>query len=238
MSASKTAGQNGDCAWAELYLFDLDGTLADTKADLAAAVNLTFADLGLPALPVEEIAGYIGDGVRKLIGKSLGESGTPRYDAAIRLFRGHYLAHLLDTTQFYPGMTELLERLARDGKRAAVVTNKPMEYTDKIIDGLGVRRYFDLVVGSDATTPLKPDAHMVRHALKHFGAPPERTLMIGDGVNDILAARVVSVKTCAVGYGLTPPEALQAAGPDYFCSGMDELTACLCGIQGERRRSP
>jgi phosphoglycolate phosphatase len=212
-------------------MFDLDGTLADTKADLATAVNLTFAELGVPALPVEVIAGYVGDGVRKLIAKTLGEQETPRYQSALQLFRRHYLEHLLDTTQFYPGMVELLERLSRDRKQRVVVTNKPMEYTGKIIDGLGARRYFDLVIGSDSTTRLKPDPQMVRTALQHSGAPPGRAVLVGDGVNDILAARAAGVRSCAVGYGLTPAEELQAAGPDYFCSGMTELTACLCGAR-------
>jgi len=216
-----------DCTWAELFLFDLDGTLADTKGDLALAVNLTFADLGLPPLPESVIAGYVGDGVRKLIAHALGESGAPRYPEALRLFRGHYLGHLLDTTRLYPGMTALLERLS--GKKRVVVTNKPMEYTSKILRGLGAQDAFDLVIGSDSETPLKPDPHMIRRALDHFGLPADLTVMVGDGVNDILAARAVAVRSCAVGYGLAPAEALRSAGPDYFCATVDDLTVCLCG---------
>jgi phosphoglycolate phosphatase len=213
--------------WAELFLFDLDGTLADTKSDLATAVNLTFADLGLPPLSEAVIAGYVGEGVRKLIAKSLGESGGPRYAEALHLFRGHYLAHLLDTTQFYPGMTRLLQRLA--GKKRVVVTNKPMEYTAKILDGLDARRFFDLVIGSDPSTPLKPSPHMIRRALDHFAMPSERAIMVGDGVNDIVAARAVAVRSCAVGYGLAPVAMLRSAGPDYFCQTVDDLVECLCG---------
>lgn len=214
-------------AWAELFLFDLDGTLADTKRDLATAVNLTFADLGLPPLSEAVIAGYVGEGVRKLIAKTLGESGAPRFAEALHLFRGHYLAHLLDTTQFYPGMTSVLQRLA--GKKRVVVTNKPKEYTAKILDGLGAQRYFDLVIGSDPSTPLKPDPSMIRRALDHFAMPPERAIMVGDGVNDIIAARVVAVRSCAVGYGLAPVPLLRSAAPDYFCQTVDDLAGCLCG---------
>jgi phosphoglycolate phosphatase len=216
-----------NCTWAELFLFDLDGTLADTKNDLATAVNLTFADLGLPPLPEAVIAGYVGDGVRKLIANTLGESGAPRYAEALHLFRGHYLAHLLDTTQFYPGMTSLLQRLS--GKKRVVVTNKPMEYTGKILEGLDAGSYFDLVIGSDSSTPLKPDPHMIRRALDHFGLPSASAIMVGDGVNDIVAARAVAVRSCAVGYGLAPVALLQSAGPDYFCPTVDDLAACLCG---------
>jgi len=214
-------------AWAELFLFDLDGTLADTRNDLATAVNLSFADLGLPPLPETVIAGYIGDGVRKLIAKTLGESGGPRYAEALHLFRGHYLAHLLDTTRFYPGMTALLQRLS--SKKRVVVTNKPVEYTMKILEGLDARGYFDLVIGSDPSTPLKPDPHMIRRALDHFEMPSEQAIMVGDGVNDIVAARAVAVRSCAVGYGLAPAAMLQSAGPDYFCSTVDDLATCLCG---------
>jgi phosphoglycolate phosphatase len=216
-----------NCAWAELFLFDLDGTLADTQHDLAMAVNLTFADLGLPPLPESVIAGYVGDGVRTLIAKTLGESGAPRYPEALQLFRGHYLTHLLDSTRFYPGITDLLERLS--AKKRVVVTNKPMEYTMKILDGLGTRNYFDLVIGSDPSTPLKPDPHMIRRALEQCAIPAARAVMVGDGVNDILAARAVAVRSCAVGYGLAPPGQLQSADPDYFCATIDELTVCLCG---------
>ncbi len=216
-----------DCTWAELFLFDLDGTLADTKNDLAMAVNLTFVDLGLPPLPESVIAGYVGDGVRKLIAQTLGASGAPRYPEALQLFHGHYLTHLLDSTRFYPGVTALLDRLS--GKKRVVVTNKPMEYTAKILDGLGARGYFDLVVGSDPSTPLKPDPHMIRRALEHCDIPAAHAVMVGDGVNDILAARAVTVRSCAVGYGLAPPELLQSADPDYFCATIDELTVCLCG---------
>ena len=215
------------CAWAELYMFDLDGTLADTKTDLATAVNSAFQELGLAPLPVEVIAGYVGEGVRKLIAKTLGESDTPRYQAALRLFRRHYLEHLLDTTRLYPGMHDLLRQLSH--KKRAVVTNKPMDYTDQIIDGLGVRDCFDLVIGSHQTTLLKPDPQMVRSALERCGTPPGRAVLVGDGVNDIVAARAAAVRSCAVGYGLTPAKVLQAAGPDYFCLRMEELTICLCG---------
>jgi phosphoglycolate phosphatase len=215
---------------AELLLFDLDGTLADTKTDLATAVNLAFWDMGLPMLELEVIAGYVGDGVRKLIEKTLGESGTPRYQEALRLFRGHYLGHLLDTTRFYPGMEALLQRLSN--KKKVVVTNKPMEYTEMIIDGLNAGRYFDLVIGSDHTTPLKPDPYMVRSALERIRMTPELAVMVGDGVNDILAARAASVRSCAVGYGLSPAPILHAAGPDYFCLGVPELMSLLCDELG------
>jgi len=217
-----------DCAWAELYLFDLDGTLADTKRDLSDAVNRTFEELGLAPLPVDVVAGYVGDGIRKLIARALGENDTPRYRDAVARFREHYLAHLLDTTRFYPGIEPLLTRLARDGKKLAVVTNKPIEYTDKIIDGLGVRGRFDLVIGSDTTTRLKPDPQLLQYALEKTGAPAARTVMVGDGVNDIVAARAAAVRSCAVGFGLTPPDVLRRAEPDYFCLDMDELTRCLC----------
>ena len=226
-TAAPQAGPSRDeVISADLYLFDLDGTLADTKGDLATSVNLTFADLELPPLDHEIIAGYIGDGVRKLIERTLGEAGTPRYEEALRLFRAHYVRHLLDTTQFYPGMNELLDRLS--GKMKVVVTNKPIEFTVKIIDGLGTSRLFDLVIGSDQGTPLKPDPKMLVEALDRLEISPQRAVMIGDGINDILAARAARVRSCAVGYGLTPASVLQAAGPDYFCHGVSDLTALLC----------
>jgi phosphoglycolate phosphatase len=104
-----------------------------------------------------------------------------------------------------------------------------MEYTAKILDGLGARGYFDLVIGSDPSTPLKPDPSMIRRALADCDMPAARAVMVGDGVNDILAARAVAVRSCAVGYGLASPTVLREAGPDYFCETVDALTVCLCG---------
>src|SRR5580765_4080627 len=111
----------------ELLIFDLDGTLIESKWDIAASVNLTLAELGLPQRPIEEIFGFVGDGVKQLLRLSVGEGGRGTFDEALRAFRAHYLAHCLDRTTFYPGVAQALIHFEQ--KRKAVATNKAIEYT-------------------------------------------------------------------------------------------------------------
>jgi len=159
--------------------------------------------------------------VRKLLGKAIGFESGPAFENAISVFRKHYMAHLTDSTRFYPGVEEVLKHY--DKKLRAVVTNKPADYTSKIMDGLRIREYFSLIVGSVPGTRLKPDPQMLLEVIEDLEVSPERTLMIGDGVNDILAARSAGAKSCAVGYGLTVPDRLKEASPEYYCDDILQL---------------
>lgn len=209
-----------------LLIFDLDGTLADTKDDIAMAVNLTLKDFGLPEKDSETIYGYVGDGVRRLLQRAFEGQPPGLYEQALKVFRGHYLAHLLDTTRFYPGVLDVLDHFR--GKKKAIATNKPFEYTEKIIEGLGVKDRFDLILGGDSTLHLKPHPAIIQEVLRRLGVKADQALMVGDGVNDILAAREARVRSCAVGYGLGRVEDLLAAGPDLFCENIKELQRLLC----------
>ncbi|MBI1820822.1 MAG: HAD-IA family hydrolase [Nitrospirae bacterium] len=209
----------------DLLMFDLDGTLLDTKEDLARSVNLCLKELGFPEKDHQAIYGYIGDGVRKLLGKAIGIESGPVFENAIHVFRKHYMDHLLDTTRFYPGMEKVLEHFKH--KLLAVVTNKPADYTSRIIDGLGIRNHFSLISGSVPGGKLKPDPQMLSDVMDDLEISPNRALMVGDGVNDILAARSAGAKSCAVGYGLTLPERLKEASPDYFCNDILSLIGLI-----------
>lgn len=206
---------------AELLLFDLDGTLIDSKKDLAAAVNLTFRDMGVPEKPPELIYGHVGNGVRRLIMDSVGKTDSVLIDRALQIFEGHYLKHLLDDTALYPGMEEALRELRH--KKKAVITNKPLLYTIKIIEGLGVREHFELILGSEPIVNLKPHPEMLLRALDYFKIAPHNALMIGDTPNDINAARAAAVVSCGVGWGLGNLEDLRASGPDLFAETVGDL---------------
>ena len=206
---------------ADLLIFDLDGTLADTKDDLAHSVNLTLRELGLPERSNETIYGFVGSGVRKLIQQAVGEEEGERLREAIRVFRKHYLAHLLDHTRLYPGMDEVLRHFA--SKKKAVVTNKAQIYTDRILEGLRLTDRFDLILGGDNGYPLKPDPKMLLTVLEKLGVPAGSAVMIGDGMPDIQAARSAGMRICAVGYGLCDPEELRRAGPDFFSETVSDL---------------
>lgn len=199
----------------DLIIFDLDGTLIDSKVDIATSVNLTLADLGLPRRSHEEIYSFVGDGVKRLLRLSVGEDDLEQYEEALHVFRGHYLAHCLDTTRFYPGIAEVLDHFREVPK--AVATNKALVYTLRILDGLGASRHFVGIEGGENGYGLKPDCGMVVKLIGEAAASPERVLMIGDSTNDVKAARAAGVRACAVGYGYGDRHKVAALSPDYFC---------------------
>lgn len=205
----------------DLLIFDLDGTLADTKEDIATAVNLTLSDYGLPPHPPQQIYTFVGDGVRALLARAFESRGAGVFEDALAVFRGHYLDHLVDATRLYPGVETVLDHFAR--KKKAIVTNKPIEYTLKLMDGLKARARFDVILGANSTPHLKPHPGMIHRVLSDLGVPPERAIMIGDNVNDILAARAAGVRSVAVGYGLGDPAVLRAADPDFFCERIEDI---------------
>ncbi len=205
----------------DLLLFDLDGTLADTKADLATAVNLTLRHFGVPEHPPEHIYAFVGDGVRVLLARAFESKGAKAFEEALTVFRGHYMDHLLDQTRFYPGVEKVLSHFA--DKKKGIVTNKPIEYTLKLIDGLGARPRFDIILGGNSTPNLKPHPEMIHRALETLSVKADSAVMIGDNVNDIQAARAAGVRSVAVGYGLGDAAVLKAAGPDFFCEKMEDV---------------
>jgi len=204
----------------ELLIFDLDGTLIESKWDIAMSVNLTLAELGLPERPLEEIFGFVGDGVRQLLRLSVGESNRVTFEEALRVFRGQYLAHCLDRTTFYPGIGEMLTHFA--AKRKAVATNKSIEYTNVILQGLGAD-HFQYVVGGDHGFGLKPEPGMLLHVMKELNVPPERTVLIGDSTNDINGGHNAGIRVCAVGYGMGNCSKMVACQPDWFIERPEEL---------------
>ena len=205
----------------KLYIFDLDGTLIDSRKDIANAVNLTFRDLGLPALPNETIYGYVGNGVYRLITDATG-SGDPEFlNRALLVFEGHYLAHLVDETCLYPGMKELLRQYQHH--RKAVVTNKRIKFTKKIIDGLCEDNTFELVLGAEEGVNLKPHPEMILKTMAQLHVSADETVMIGDMMNDIVSARAAGIKICSVGYGFGDEQELREAKPDFFARTVSDL---------------
>jgi phosphoglycolate phosphatase len=190
-----------------LLIFDLDGTLIDSRQDIAVSVNLTLHDLGLPKLPEETIYGYVGNGVTRLIHDAVNSKDPDLLKEADQIFERHYLAHLTDQTCLYPGMETVLKRY-KDIKKI-VVTNKRAKFTRKIIENLGVTNQFELLISADEIGHLKPSPEMIFHALKRLEQSADETIMIGDMENDILAARAAGVSVCAVGYGFGEADRLR-----------------------------
>ncbi len=204
----------------DLLIFDLDGTLIESKWDIAHAVNLTLRELGLPERPQEEIFGFVGDGVKKLLRLAVGEMDETRYAEALRVFRGHYLDHCLDRTRFYPGIETVLAHFGQ--KLKAVATNKSLEYTKVILRGLG-DHHFAHVVGGDNGFGLKPEPGMLVHILEQLNVDKDRAVLIGDSTNDINGGHNAGIRVCAVGYGMGNRERMRACEPDWFIERPEDL---------------
>jgi len=210
----------------KLMVFDLDGTLADTGADLAFSVNRTLLSMGLPGRPDAEILGFVGDGVRKLLERSLGGGHRERLEEALARFTEIYAAHLLDRTVLYPGVTDILSRFA--AKPKVLITNKGTEFTLALCRGLGIGRHFREIIGGDSQAFMKPDARLLRPLFGRYGAVPEETLVVGDGVNDILLARNAGARSCAFLNGLGRRGDLLDLRPDFTIERMIELAEIAC----------
>jgi phosphoglycolate phosphatase len=198
-------------------IFDLDGTLIDSRADLALAVNLTRADLGLPALPQAQVVGYVGEGVRTLLSRAIPER-PDRLEEALDINRRHYRAHLLDRTVLYPGVAAALETFRQRGVRLMVATNKPREFTDLILDGLGIGPLMAAVVGGGDCPGLKPDPAPLLLALERGGGSAEGAWIAGDSFTDLEAGRRAGMRRCFCRYGFGDP------GVETWDLAVDELT--------------
>jgi phosphoglycolate phosphatase len=184
----------------KLVVFDLDGTLVDSAEDIARSVNELLSDLGRPRLPHQRIAGYVGDGVRKLLERAMSGAGPEDVAAAVAPYLCIYRRRLLEHTRPYPGVIEALEALQR-GPALAVLTNKPLSESLAILEGLSLRGYFRAVYGGDSFARRKPDPMGVLHLIEETGSTHEETLLVGDSPVDAECARRASVRCCLVGYG-------------------------------------
>jgi phosphoglycolate phosphatase len=211
-------------AFFDPILFDLDGTLIDSSGDIVTAVNRTLDGLGLPELDDAEIVGFVGDGVRKLMQRTLAHSENTDVDAAVARFKRENRANCLERTKTYPGITDLLKRLA--GRRLAVVTNKPADFASQILQGLGLLDSFDALVGGDEAA-LKPSPAPVELALSRIGGTATAGLMIGDHSNDVLAGQAAGLTTCGVLWGFDGGRALASCSPDHVCKTPRELESLL-----------
>ncbi len=205
-----------------LLVFDLDGTLIDSKVDLANSVNHALGAFGLPALPHPVIYSYVGDGATMLIRKAVGEEGDGILPAVLEAFLAHYRRHLLDTTVPFPGVPESLREWAGT-YQMAVLTNKSLDMTQAILSGLSLDRYFTDVVGGDSPDGKKPHPGGLLRIMRSRCASPGETLMVGDSRNDVLAGKQAGVRTCGVTYGLGidgfaehPPDFTVGRFPDLF----------------------
>jgi phosphoglycolate phosphatase len=205
----------------DLIMFDLDGTLADTGADLTDSVNYTRAHFELAPLPAQKVYANVGRGVEHLIRHSLPIESPAHFSEVMRIFIEHYEAHLLDKTVLYPGVRDVLEEFR--SKRRVVVSNKIQRLTEAVVRGLGVGERFDLILGGDSAAEKKPHPALLNLALERFHTAATSALMVGDGDTDVEAGKRAGVMTCGVTYGLGDKHLLVSAKPDVLIEHLTEL---------------
>lgn len=211
----------------DLLIFDLDGTLIDSKLDLAHAVNATRSHMGLAPIEHERVYSYVGNGAPVLIRRAL-EPDAPesQVEEALEFFLEYYRDHYLDYTTLYPGVREALDRLRDAGKQMAVLTNKPVRISKAILDGLGVGAHFFRVYGGNSFDFKKPHPIGVETLMREAAATSERTLMIGDSSVDVRTAINAGIRSCGVTYGFQP-ETLTDPAPDRLFDRIQDVADWL-----------
>jgi len=206
-------------------------SLIDSKRDLANSVNAARTHLGLVPLDVAVIMTFVGYGAPVLIQKALaGEASESQIAPALEFFLDYYGRHALDSTRFYPGVQESLERLHRGGKRLAILSNKPVATGRMIIDGLGAAGLFFSVYGGDSFGAKKPDPAGIAQLMRETGIEPRATIMVGDSVVDVETARNAGVRSCGVRFGFAPAT-FDRTPPDLVVDHMEELADWVLSLK-------
>lgn len=213
-------------------VIDLDGTLLDSAPDLARAANRMLAELRLPALELEVIKSFIGNGIVNLVRRSLGAAGgkVPDEDEcahALAIFSGHYESDLSLETQPYPGVVEGMTMMRDMGMRLGCVTNKAERFTLPLLEETGLAQFFDLTISGDTLPEKKPHPLPLLHACKRFGVATSELLMIGDSANDTETARRAGCPVFCVSYGYSAGRNVAEFEPDAVVESLIEAASLI-----------
>jgi phosphoglycolate phosphatase len=226
------SGDHNRFSGVRVLIFDLDGTLIDSKLDLALSVNAMLEHMGRAPLTHETIYGFVGNGAPVLVRRSLNEGvraveiTDAEVDRGLGYFLSYYRAHMLDNTVAYPGVREGLELLEK--RPMAVLTNKPVKFSRAILDGLGLSRYFRYVYGGNSFEKKKPDPMGVEVLLRDWNTSPKAAMMVGDSDVDVRTARNAGIWVCGVTYGLGL-QGLRANPPDLLVDSLVDLPSHING---------
>lgn len=222
-----------------LLIFDLDGTLVDSRLDLANSVNAMLRHYAKPELPNDVIGSFIGNGAPMLVRRSLGDPDDEQFvQEALLFFMNYYRAHKLDTTYVYDGVFPALDaihasRNGSGGVKMAVLSNKPVGPSRAIVEALGLGKYFFQIYGGNSFHTKKPDPAGVQALLQEAGVAPETTVIIGDSDVDVVTAKNAGIYSVGVTYGLAP-HTLEEAPPDVLVDHPLELAEVL-GVRQQTR---
>ena len=209
----------------KLVIFDLDGTLIDSRLDLIHSVNAMLRHVKHSELPGEVVASYVGDGAPMLVRRALGDPDDEQFfKQALEFFLSYYREHKLDHTLVYDGIPEALRQIQSNGsqRKMAVLSNKPVNPSRAIVEALGLAGFFVNIYGGNSFETKKPDPLGVQTLLRETGTLPEHALIIGDSSIDVLTGRNAGIATCGVTYGFAP-HTLCEAPPDITINSPREL---------------
>lgn len=205
----------------DTIFFDIDGTLVDATADIAAAMNYALEVLGYPKKPKEVIDTYIGTGVKDLISKSLGSNDAALIERGVEIYGKRYEEHPADRAIVYPGVRETLEALK--SKRKFILTNRYARYADVLLKSLDLRRYFEEIFGGDDDECVKPNICLFERIASRIDFDKARAIIVGDMGIDIMAGKNAGIKTCWISHGLGQAEEARKLRPDYMIDDIREL---------------
>jgi phosphoglycolate phosphatase len=209
----------------KLVIFDLDGTLIDSRLDLIHSVNAMLRHFDRPELPGDVVASYVGDGAPMLVRRALGDPGDENFfKQGLDFFLEYYREHKLDFTHVYEGIPEALEQIRSNGakRKMAVLSNKPVNPSRAIVKALGLADFFIKVYGGNSFDTKKPDPFGVKTLLTETGTAAENALMVGDSSIDMLTGRNAGIATCGVTYGFAP-HTLCESPPDVLIETPQEM---------------
>lgn len=211
----------------QLVVFDLDGTLVDSKQDLSLSVNAMRGQMGIEPLAIDRIATYVGHGVTTLVRRVLGDlASEENVQRGLAFFLEYYRLHMLDNTRPYLGVREALQALG--SRKLAVLTNKPVNFSREMLNGLGLARHFIYIYGGNSFSQKKPDPMGIHKLMTDLKVVPEQTLIVGDSDTDVLTGRNAGVWTCGATYGFGAPT-LAEAPPDLLIDDLRDLPLLLDG---------
>lgn len=214
-------------------LLDLDGTLSDSLPDIVWALNEARMDAGMTPVTDGQVKGWVGAGAATLVVRSLGaaDERDPRVAPLLATFLRHYEAHACDLSTLYPGVLDLFDFLESRGVLTACTTNKPEAAARTLLEGLEILSRLDALIAPETCGGVKkPDPRFMSAALAKLGVAAGDALVVGDGVQDILAAKAVGIRSVAILGGYGDPAALRAAGPDECVQTIGEFAARLRGV--------
>jgi phosphoglycolate phosphatase len=205
----------------KLIFYDLDGTIIDTRKDIARAANYMREQMGLIPLEEKTVERYVGRGLQYLIEGCLETKDQKAVDKGAKFYRRHYEEHMLDHSRVYPGVVEVLEHFK--DRSQAVVTNKPNPFTDDMLEALKIRPYFSYVIAGSSEYPKKPNPAAIHALMKKTQSTASEALFIGDSLIDIQTCRNAGIRIAVLTHGFNDEDTLKLGCPDYLFSDFIEL---------------